>query len=169
MLSFAKDIKIDLPHIIVNRHRVKWRIIVSYVKNIVNDAVFAKIKMSANIVAVADVNLINEAWFVNHRSTIINDINVISILVRTWYDQILKKWRFIVSYVNKNENGAVFAKIRMSANIVALGIVIPGDPSFMVYNAFFTLNQKNYCYFNTSPKMIWPNNKEHAYNYADLL
>ena len=48
-----------------------------------NDAVFAKIKMSENIVAVADVNLINEAWFVNHRSTIINDINVISILVRT--------------------------------------------------------------------------------------
>ena len=62
---------------------MKWRFIVSYVKNIVNGAVFENIKMSANIVAVVDVNLINEAWFVNHRSTIVNDINVISILVRT--------------------------------------------------------------------------------------
>ena len=83
MLFFLKDIHVDLPHNIDHRYRVKWRFIVSYVKNIVNGAVFENIKMSANIVAVADVNLINEAWFVNHRSTIINDINVISILVRT--------------------------------------------------------------------------------------
>ena len=121
------------------------------------------------IVAVADVNFINEAWFVNHPLSIINGINVISILVRTWYDQIIKKWRFIVSYVNKNVNGAVFAKTRMFANIAALGIVIPDDPSFMFYKAFVTLRQWHYCYFNTYPKMIWPNNKEHAQKYVDLL
>ena len=39
-----------------------------------------------------------------------------------------------MSYVNKNVNGAVFAKIKMFANIVALGIVIPDDPSFMFIN-----------------------------------
>jgi len=59
-------------------------------------------------------------------------------------------------------NGAVFAKIRMSANIVALGIVIPDDPSFMFDQSFFTLRQWHYCYFNTYPKVILPNNKEHA-------
>ena len=62
---------------------MKWRFIVSYVKNIVNGAVFENIKMSANIVAVVDVNLINEALFVNHPSSIINGINVTSILVPT--------------------------------------------------------------------------------------
>jgi len=49
----------------------------------VNGAVFENIKMSANIVAVVDVNLINEALFVNHPSSIINGINVTSILVPT--------------------------------------------------------------------------------------
>ena len=130
-----------------------------YVKNSVNGAVFAKIKTSADIVAIADVNFINEAWFVNHPLSIIHGINVISIHVGTWYDQIIKKWRFIVSYVNKNVNGAVFAKIKMSANIVALGIVIPDDPSFIFYQSFLTLRQWHYCCFNTCPKMIWPNNK----------
>ena len=48
-----------------------------------NGAVFAKIKMSANIVAVADVNFINEAWFVIQPSSINNGIDVISILVPT--------------------------------------------------------------------------------------
>ena len=78
-----KDIDIDLPHNIVNRHRVEWRFIISYVKNILNGAVLAKIKMSANTVAVADVNFINQAWFANHPLSIIDGINVISILVRT--------------------------------------------------------------------------------------
>ena len=35
------------------------------------------------IVAVADVNFINEAWFVNQPPSIINNINVISKLVPT--------------------------------------------------------------------------------------
>ena len=81
MLFFLKDIHVDLPRNIVHRYQVKWRFIVSYVKNIVNGAVFAKIKMSANIVAVAGVNFINEAWFVIQPSSINNGIDVISILV----------------------------------------------------------------------------------------